>query len=346
MRISRRDFFKLSGSVLAGAVFPRWQPSPQLVAWVQWPQGVPLGRVTPKRIRLIARPHPDGQRLDYKYADEVVQVYRSVVGEGFYPHNHVWFETPEGYAYSAWVQPVRYDLNRPLPVISGEGTYVELSVPYSDARVEPNSEAPVVYRLYYGSTYQVNHRVAASDGSVWYRINDENGVSMFGQAEDFRPVTEADLSPLSLQVDDKSIVVRLKQQLLSAYEGKSEVFRTQISSGRTYFGDDGTTLGSLTPAGEHPLWSKRISRHMSGGTPENGYDLPGVPWVMYFAASGAALHGTYWHNDFGTPKSSGCINLRPQDAKWLFRWTLPNTPYIPGYITVQWPGGTRVKIEA
>ncbi|MBI3176443.1 MAG: L,D-transpeptidase [Chloroflexi bacterium] len=62
---------------------------------------------------------------------------------------------------------------------------------------------------------------------------------------------------------------------------------------------------------------------MSGGTPQNGYDLPGVPWVSYFAGNGAALHGTYWHNDFGTPKSAGCINLRPQDARWLFRWTLP-----------------------
>jgi len=90
---------------------------------------------------------------------------------------------------------------------------------------------------------------------------------------------------------------------------------------------------------------KRASRHMSGGTRENGYDLPGVPWVSYFSGNGAALHGTYWHNDYGTPKSAGCINLRPQDAKWLFRWTLPEVPYVPGYITVEWPGRTKVIIQ-
>jgi lipoprotein-anchoring transpeptidase ErfK/SrfK len=84
---------------------------------------------------------------------------------------------------------------------------------------------------------------------------------------------------------------------------------------------------------------------MSGGTRENGYDLPGVPWVSYFSGNGAALHGTYWHNDYGTPKSAGCLNLRPEHSKWLFRWTLPEVPYVPGYITVEWPGGTKVIIQ-
>ena len=56
-------------------------------------------------------------------------------------------------------------------------------------------------------------------------------------------------------------------------------------------------------------------------------------------------HGTYWHNDFGTPKSAGCINLRPDGAGWLFRWTLPEVPYLPGHITVEWPDGTRVVIR-
>ena len=341
MTFSRRDFLKLSGAAFAGPLLPRFQANRS----AEWPQGVPLGRVTPTRIRLISRPHPDGRRLDYKHQDEVVQVLRSVVGEGFYPHNHVWFETPDGYAYSAWVQPVRLDLNKPVSRVPRDGMYVELSAPYSDARAEPDPEAPIVYRLYYSSIYQVIDRSVAADGSLWYRLNDENGVKMYGQAAHFRPIAEEEFAPLSPEVSDKSIVVRLKQQSLSAYEGKAEVFRTQMSSGRTYFGEDGTTLGSLTPAGMHPLWSKRASRHMSGGTPENGYDLPGVPWVMYFAADGAALHGTYWHNDFGTPKSAGCINLRPQDAKWLFRWTLPEVPYVPGYLTVQWPGGTWVTIE-
>jgi hypothetical protein len=342
---SRREFLKLSGTAFATILLPRSLRNSQANHSGEWPEGAPLGRVTPKRIRLLSRPHPDGIRLDYRYEDDVFQVLRAVVGEGFYPHNHVWIETPDGYAYSSWVQPVRFDLNEPLPDVPREGIYVELSVPFADAHTDPDPQAPIVYRLYYGSTYQVNDRRVAGDGSVWYRINDENGVKMFGQAAHFRPIAQEEFAPLSPDVNDKSVVVSLKQQSLSAYEGKTEVFRTQISSGRNYFGEDGATLGSLTPAGEHPLWSKRASRHMTGGTRENGYDLPGVPWVMYFAANGAALHGTYWHNDFGTPKSAGCINLRPGDAKWLFRWTLPAVPYVPGNITVQWPGGTKVIIQ-
>jgi lipoprotein-anchoring transpeptidase ErfK/SrfK len=57
------------------------------------------------------------------------------------------------------------------------------------------------------------------------------------------------------------------------------------------------------------------------------YELPGVPWCMFFTTTGIALHGTYWHNDFGRPRSHGCVNMRSEDAKWLYRWTLPEVPY-------------------
>lgn len=345
MKLSRRDFLKLSGITFAGVFAPR---SWRLVAGrpsTDWPPGVPLGRVTGSRIRLIARPHAEGARLDYKYRDDVFPILRSVVGEGFYPHNHVWFETPEGYAYSSWAQPVQFMLNEPLTIVPDVGVYVEVSTPFTDARAAPDPQAPVVYRLYFSSAYQITERVAAGDGSIWYRINDENGAKMYGEAVAFRPIPEEEFAPISQGVSDKLIVVTLSRQSLSAYEGKLEVFRPRISSGRNYFGPDGSTVGSLTPAGEHPIWSKRASRHMTGGTAQNGYDLPGVPWVSYFAGNGAALHGTYWHNDFGTPKSAGCINLRPQDARWLFRWTLPEVPYVPGNVTVEWPGGTRVIIK-
>ena len=76
------------------------------------------------------------------------------------------------------------------------------------------------------------------------------------------------------------------------------------------------------------------------------WDIPGVAWVGYFAGNGEALHSAYWHNDFGRPKSRGCINMRPADAKWLFRWTLPVVTYEPGDITVDWENrGTMVDIR-
>jgi hypothetical protein len=53
------------------------------------------------------------------------------------------------------------------------------------------------------------------------------------------------------------------------------------------------------------------------------YELPGVPWTSFFTESGVAFHGTYWHDNFGTPMSRGCINMRIEEAKWLFRWVRP-----------------------
>lgn len=345
MPLSRRDFLKLGGATMVSAPLLR-------TSWRQpaghppgWQTGVRLGRMTESRIRLYSRPDPDGQVLAFKYRDEVITIVREVVGRGFYPHNHVWFETPEGYAYSSWAQPVRFAPNEPMAEVSAAGFYAEVSVPYTDARAQPDPNAPILYRLYYATTYQAVARSTALDGSVWYQLNDENVVKMYALAEHLRPVAPDEFTPLSPGIPDKSIVVTLGEQSLTAYEGRRGVFRARISSGRNFFGPDGTTVGSLTPAGERPLWQKRASRHMTGGTPTDGFDLPGVPWVMYFSGNGEALHGTYWHNDYGTPKSAGCINLRPEDAKWLFRWTLPEVPYVPGYITVEWPGGTKVIIE-
>lgn len=347
MIFSRRDFLKLGGAALAGALVPRSVARQQAGDAPEWQTGVRLGRMTESRIRLYSRPNPDGQQVMFKYRDEVVTIVRDVVGQGFYPHNHVWFETLEGYAYSSWVQPVRFAPNEPLPEVTPDGIYVEVSVPYTDARSQPDPQAKALYRLYYPTTYQAVARVTAPDGNVWYQLNDENAVKMYARAEHLRYVQPEEFAPLAPDVDPalKTIVITLSQQSLSVYEDKTEVFRAWIASGRNFFGPDGTTMGSLTPAGEHPLWSKRAARHMTGGTPEDGYDLPGVPWVMYFSGNGAALHGTYWHNDYGTPKSAGCINLRPEHAKWLFRWTLPQVAYVPGNIIVEWPGGTKVVIQ-
>ena len=172
---------------------------------------------------------------------------------------------------------------------------------------------------------------------------------LYAPAEAFRIISADEIAPLSPGAEKKRVVVDLSEQALSAFEGKAEVFRAKISSGALFFGEDGKTLTSGTPGGDHIIWQKRVARHMQGGTRESGYDLPGVGWVAYFASNGAALHSTFWHNDFGTPKSHGCLNCRPEDAKWLFRWTAPAVPYEPGNITVNMssPGTVlNIRVEA
>ncbi len=62
------------------------------------------------------------------------------------------------------------------------------------------------------------------------------------------------------------------------------------------------------------------------------FDLPGVPWVCYILWTGVSLHGTYWHHNYGTPQSHGCINLTPEAAKWIYRWTDPYVPFDEDFV--------------
>lgn len=82
----------------------------------------------------------------------------------------------------------------------------------------------------------------------------------------------------------------------------------------------------------------------AGGS--NGYDTMGVPWPTFFNLTvGAAIHGVFWHNYFGQQKSHGCINVAPEDAKWIFRWTSPFVSLDQSEIQMQWPNvGTKVSV--
>jgi len=117
---------------------------------------------------------------------------------------------------------------------------------------------------------------------------------------------------LPLPLEEKWIEVDLSEQKLYAYEGITRVFTATISSGRT---------GTPTVQGKFRIQRKYLSQLMTGP----GYYLPNVPYVMYFYGN-FALHGAYWHNNWGTPMSHGCVNLRREDAKWLFEWTDPKLP--------------------
>jgi hypothetical protein len=88
-----------------------------------------------------------------------------------------------------------------------------------------------------------------------------------------------------------------------------------------------------------------VSLHMSGGTTGGGWDLPGIGWTTLFVGTGVSIHSTFWHNNFGVPMSRGCINASPDDARWIFRWSLPVVPYDPGDVTIPLPGGTVVEVS-
>jgi hypothetical protein len=160
------------------------------------------------------------------------------------------------------------------------------------------------------------------DGVVWAQVLDDKAkVRYYTQAEHLRLFSDDELALLSPEIpaDQKKIEIHLDQQLLIAKEYDNPVFVTRIASGAIFRSGTYTT-----PRGLFLTYHKRPTRHMAAGDlTSNGFDLPGVPWVMYVTESGISLHGTYWHNDFGRPRSHGCINLSIPAAKWLFRWTTP-----------------------
>lgn len=122
----------------------------------------------------------------------------------------------------------------------------------------------------------------------------------------------------------KWIDVSIKRQMLVAYEGKRPVFATLVSTGRGELGDPETT--TATVRGTFMIASKHVSGTMDGDdTTAESFDLRDVPYIQYFY-KGYALHGAYWHDDFGKARSHGCVNLSPADAAWLFEWTDPQVP--------------------
>jgi lipoprotein-anchoring transpeptidase ErfK/SrfK len=123
--------------------------------------------------------------------------------------------------------------------------------------------------------------------------------------------------PHGIDRDEKWIHVDLDEQTLTAYEGNRPVYATLVSSGIDGFD---------TPDGLYRIRRKYISRTMSGPDPDHGsYEIEEVPWTMYYRG-GLAVHGAYWHDEFGRVRSHGCTNVPPADARWLFLWTAPEIP--------------------
>lgn len=134
-----------------------------------------------------------------------------------------------------------------------------------------------------------------------------------GRTAAVAPAAKAPAAPVS----GRWIDINLSQQRLTAYQGQTAVLSTLISSG---------VAGRRTPTGRFAVRTKIASQTMSGP----GYYLPGVPYVMYFAGANA-IHGTYWHSNFGTPMSHGCVNMRTSEAAWLYRWASIGTPVVVHY---------------
>lgn len=340
-KLSRRDFLKLAG-LGVGALAARPLEGLRLP---QFPAGERLGRIL-FATDVKSQPNFDAPTVGRLYEDTVVEWLRETVASVRSPfvYNQRWVETPHGYIYAPNVQPVRNLPNAPLTALPpGEpGFWAEVTVPYADLIIaNPPIRSPwartmqqdrgVPPRLYYGQVVWIDS-IKDENGVVYYRFNEDSphgygyGDMFWVEASALRPLTEQETAPISPDVDpaDKSIVVNITYQTLSCFERGREVFFCRVSTGllADQIGDDRYE----TPVGEMYVFWKIYSKSMGANSTEDaaGYDTPAVPWATFIATGGVAIHGAFWHNNFGTPRSHGCVNLLPEDAKWVFRWTTPH----------------------
>jgi hypothetical protein len=357
-KLSRRDFFKLFGLALGGLAlsgndfdrvyakrgfFKNFQQiSPE------FPVNTALGRICAgepgARFDIKSEPYWEAPAVETAWRDDVLEWKQEVIAKQLDPIriNQRWVEVENGYLYADYIQKVRHIPQEPLLELpetpTGErGMWVEIVTPYTDISL---ARLPLQFwvretlkpRIYYSQVFWAfDVRKSNETGKIEYCLKQLYNAlddAYWVDASICRQITPDEIKPINPGAENKHIIVNLLYQTLHCYEGDDEVFFAKVSTGGK--DEEGEWL---TPLGTHTIWRKMISSHMSG-TIVGGYDLPGIPWTTLFDNHGAAVHATYWHNYYGTARSHGCVNARPEDAKWIWRWTEPAVDYYPGDKTI------------
>ncbi len=169
-------------------------------------------------------------------------------------------------------------------------------------------------------------QIAAQYGVSWLTIAQANGIydpnTVFAGMELIIPGSSGGSTYAALEIPPaappaavsagRSILVDLSDQRIYAYENGVLVRNVLVSTGLP---------ATPTVLGDYTVQRKIVAETMAGP----GYYLPDVPYTMYFF-QGYAIHGTYWHSNFGTPMSHGCVNLPTPEAEWFYNWADYGTP--------------------
>jgi hypothetical protein len=208
---------------------------------------------------------------------------------------------------------------------NGVGTCVNM-------RSGAGTEYPVVTQLRNGVVLKVKDSIVVN-GRTWYRILFDSWtryperlsgnlyVADTDSVELFTDVGNQEVSRVNAS-STKRIVVDISEQMVYAFDGDSIFMKEPASTG---------LKDTPTPRGTFFIFRKTPSRYMQGPIPEVSdqyYDLPGVPWDLYFTQGGAVIHGAYWHDQFSKPWSHGCVNLPVDIAKKLYQWADVGIPVV------------------
>lgn len=225
----------------------------------------------------------------------------------------------------------------PAPPLFDYIEVVDSCGPYFDGecvnlRSGPGEDYPAVRQLRNGIVLKVAS-TTTQNGRTWYQIGFDGAVryperidgSWYVAADFVRPFRDVGQIETSAGLNastTKRIVVERGKELLTAYDGDTVFMREPISTGLEL---------TPTPRGTFWVYKKVPGSYMQGPLPgisDQYYDLPGVPWDLYFTYQGGAIHGAYWHDHFGQAWSHGCVNLPPNQAKKLYDWAELGTPVI------------------
>jgi LysM repeat protein len=231
--------------------------------------------------------------------------------------------TPEPTATATAEPPTETATPTEIATAAPTDTPTETETP-APTEVAPTPEpAGTTHTVQYGETL---FSIGVKYGLLWTTIQQANGLSgavIYPGQQLFIPASNSGYEPPAVVAPapppgtGRRFLVVLSEQRLYAYDNDQMVRTTLISSGLPQF---------PTVTGTFYIYLRYTSARMIGP----GYDLPNVPYVMYFYQS-YGLHGTYWHSNFGHPMSHGCVNMPTSEAEWAYNWSTFGTPVIIRY---------------
>jgi hypothetical protein len=248
------------------------------------------------------------------------------VSHGMNGDNNLWWSTTEGYVALDALQPSQNPWSTMWTVPDGllalNGWW---GATRSDANVRagPTTDAPSVGHLPAGDLVKVLVESPGQDvqgSSTWYRIDGGRYAGGWVHSSLIRRAAQPQANttpPPSGSASGRWLVVDRSHHSLTLVDNGEPVFVTYVALG---------VAGRETPTGTYSTWGKYRADDMTSSSvkdPGGYYDLPNVPDTQYYLDGGFAIHGTYWHDDFGTDESHGCVNVTWTDGRYLFGQTLP-----------------------
>jgi hypothetical protein len=204
------------------------------------------------------------------------------------------------------------DIDFPFAIVRQPGAML-MSYDSGSKKTMPKQRAP------YRGAIKLTGKQAFFRGKLYY----ETGDSLWLSDRDASRLDPVRKMPAWGTNGEKWIDINVTKQTLALYEGTKAVYATLVSTGEAGLSDPAKS--TATKRGIYRIHTKHVSVTMDSDEVGEEFELRDVPYVQYFE-SNYALHGAYWHDRFGIPKSHGCINLAPEDARRIFFWTEPTVP--------------------